>query len=115
MYVDKKLQGAGDCVQTLSRLNRQPSATAKKTFILGLLQTSRRTFSDGFLPYYTKAELTDVTDPQIITTQKKLDAEGDLLLAGGRGVRHGLLLTPRRQRSKAQAYYLHALPRELLP
>ena len=32
---------------------------------------------DAFLPYYTKAELSDVTDPQIIyDLQKKLDAEG---------------------------------------
>jgi type I restriction enzyme R subunit len=33
--------------------------------------------SRRLLPYYTKAELTDVTDPQLIyDLQKKLDAEG---------------------------------------
>nr|WP_314492108.1 DEAD/DEAH box helicase family protein [uncultured Pseudomonas sp.] len=74
MYVDKKLQGV-DCVQTLSRLNRTFS-DSKQTFILDFFNEPKDIL-DAFLPYYTKAELTDVTDPQIIyDLQKKLDAEG---------------------------------------
>jgi type I restriction enzyme R subunit len=74
MYVDKKLQGV-DCVQTLSRLNRT-FGDAKETFILDFFNEPQDIL-DAFLPYYTKAELTDVTDPQIIyDLQKKLDAEG---------------------------------------
>ena len=74
MYVDKKLQGV-DCVQTLSRLNRT-FGDNKETFILDFFNESQDIL-DAFLPYYTKAELTDVTDPQIIyDLQKKLDAEG---------------------------------------
>lgn len=73
MYVDKKLQGV-DCVQTLSRLNR--TFPAKQTFVLDFFNEPQDIL-DAFLPYYTKAELTDVTDPQIIyDLQKKLDAEG---------------------------------------
>ena len=74
MYVDKKLQGV-DCVQTLSRLNRT-FGDSKETFILDFFNEPQDIL-DSFLPYYTKAELTDVTDPQIIyDLQKKLDAEG---------------------------------------
>ena len=74
MYVDKKLQGV-DCVQTLSRLNRT-FGDSKETFILDFFNEPQDIL-DAFLPYYTKAELNDVTDPQIIyDLQKKLDAEG---------------------------------------
>lgn len=73
MYVDKKLQGV-DCVQTLSRLNR--TFPDKRTFILDFFNDPKDIL-ESFLPYYTKAELTDVTDPQLIyDLQKKLDAEG---------------------------------------
>jgi type I restriction enzyme R subunit len=73
MYVDKKLQGV-DCVQTLSRLNRT-FGDSKETFILDFFNEPQDIL-DAFLPYYTKAELTDVSDPQIIyDLQKKLDAE----------------------------------------
>lgn len=73
MYVDKKLQGV-DCVQTLSRLNRT-FGDSKQTFILDFFNEPQDIL-DAFLPYYTKAELTDVTDSQIIyDLQKKLDAE----------------------------------------
>ncbi|WLG56109.1 DEAD/DEAH box helicase family protein [Pseudomonas extremorientalis] len=74
MYVDKKLQGV-DCVQTLSRLNRT-FGDSKQTFILDFFNEPQDIL-DAFLSYYTKAELTDVTDPQIIyDLQKTLDAEG---------------------------------------
>jgi type I restriction enzyme R subunit len=74
MYVDKKLKGV-DCVQTLSRLNRT-CGEGKQTFILDFFNDAKDIL-EAFLLYYTKAELTDVTDPQIIyDLQKKLDAEG---------------------------------------
>jgi type I restriction enzyme R subunit len=73
MYVDKKLHGV-DCVQTLSRLNR--TYPAKQTFILDFFNEPQDIL-ESFLPYYNKAELSDVTDPQIIyDLHKRLDAEG---------------------------------------
>jgi type I restriction enzyme R subunit len=73
MYVDKKLHGV-DCVQTLSRLNR--TFPGKETFILDFFNDPEEIL-DSFLPYYTKAELADVSDPQLIyDLQDKLDAEG---------------------------------------
>src|SRR5690606_24081919 len=73
MYVDKTLDGV-DCVQALSRLNR--IFPGKETFILDFFNDAQDIL-DAFLPYYTKAELADVTDPQTIyDLQKKLDAEG---------------------------------------
>lgn len=72
MYVDKKLQGV-DCVQTLSRLNR--IFEGKETFILDFYNEPQDVL-DAFLPYYNKAELNDVTDPQLIyDLQKTLNAE----------------------------------------
>ncbi|ADJ27393.1 type I restriction endonuclease subunit R [Nitrosococcus watsonii] len=74
MYVDKKLQGV-DCVQTLSRLNRK-FGEGKQTFILDFFNEPQDIL-DAFLPYYTRAELTDVTHPQVIyDLQRTLDEEG---------------------------------------
>ncbi|MEO0541102.1 MAG: type I restriction endonuclease [Cyanobacteria bacterium P01_A01_bin.105] len=73
MYVDKKLQGV-DCVQTLSRLNR--IFPGKATFILDFFNEPADIL-DAFLPYYNKAELADVSDPQLIyDLQDTLDAAG---------------------------------------
>jgi type I restriction enzyme, R subunit len=73
MYVDKKLHGV-DCVQTLSRLNR--TFPGKATFILDFFNEPQDIL-EAFLPYYTKAALADVSDPQIIyDLQTTLDAEG---------------------------------------
>ncbi|TKR53272.1 type I restriction endonuclease subunit R [Allopusillimonas ginsengisoli] len=72
MYVDKKLHGV-DCVQTLSRLNR--IFPGKETFILDFFNDAQDILT-SFLPYYNKAELADVSDPQIVyDLQKKLDEE----------------------------------------
>ena len=72
MYVDKKLQGV-DCVQTLSRLNR--TFPGKETFILDFFNDAQDIL-EAFLPYYNKAELSDVSDPQVVyDLQKKLDEE----------------------------------------
>ena len=73
MYVDKKLKGV-DCVQTLSRLNRL--FPGKETFILDFIN-EEQDILEAFLPYYNKAELADVSDPQkIYDLQDKLDDEG---------------------------------------
>ncbi|EWH03237.1 type I restriction enzyme subunit R domain-containing protein [Halomonas sp. BC04] len=73
MYVDKKLQGV-DCVQTLSRLNRL--FDGKQTFILDFYNDEQEIL-DAFAPYYQKAELADVSDPQVvIDLQRSLDASG---------------------------------------
>lgn len=73
MYVDKKLQGV-DCVQTLSRLNRL--FPGKQTFILDFYNDEQEIL-DAFAPYYRKAELADVSDPQVvIDLQRSLDASG---------------------------------------
>ena len=73
MYVDKKLHGV-DCVQTLSRLNR--TFPGKETFVLDFFNDPADIL-EAFLPYYTNAELTNVSDPeQIYDLQNKLDAEG---------------------------------------
>ena len=73
MYVDKKLQGV-DCVQTLSRLNR--IFPGKETFILDFVNDEQDILA-AFRPYYNKAELADVSDPNVVyDLQRKLDATG---------------------------------------
>ena len=73
MYVDKKLHGV-ECVQTLSRLNR--IFPGKATFVLDFFNEPDDIL-DAFLPYYNKAELADVSDPQqIYDLQNTLDEEG---------------------------------------
>ncbi|MEO1386695.1 MAG: type I restriction endonuclease [Cyanobacteria bacterium J06634_6] len=73
MYVDKKLHGV-DCVQTLSRLNR--TFPGKETFVIDFFNDPPDILA-AFLPYYNKAELANVSDPQLIyDLQTKLDAEG---------------------------------------
>ncbi|MFO1432113.1 MAG: DEAD/DEAH box helicase family protein [Candidatus Competibacteraceae bacterium] len=71
MYVDKKLAGVA-AVQTLSRLNRiWPGKT--ETFILDFVNDPQEIL-DAFLPYYKTAQLTAVTDPNLIhALQTKLD------------------------------------------
>lgn len=73
MYVDKKLQGV-DCVQTLSRLNRL--FPGKQTFILDFFNEPQEVL-EAFAPYYRKATLADVSDPQVVYDLKRmLDANG---------------------------------------
>ena len=73
MYVDKKLQGV-DCVQTLSRLNRL--FPGKQTFILDFYN-DEQAILEAFAPYYRKAELADVSDPNVVyDLQRSLDASG---------------------------------------
>ncbi len=65
MYVDKKLGGV-ECVQTLSRLNRiYPGKAERGTFILDFFNDPDDIL-ESFQPYYQTAELTDVSDPNLI-------------------------------------------------
>ncbi|MDA3903360.1 MAG: DEAD/DEAH box helicase family protein [Desulfuromusa sp.] len=65
MYVDKKLGGV-ECVQTLSRLNRTyPGKAESGTFILDFFNEPQEIL-DAFQPYYQTAELTDVSDPDLV-------------------------------------------------
>jgi type I restriction enzyme R subunit len=62
MYVDKKLKGV-DCVQTLSRLNR--TYPGKQTFVLDFVNDPDDIL-EAFRPFYTTAELANVSDPNLI-------------------------------------------------
>lgn len=74
MYVDKKLGGV-QAVQTLSRLNRTYPGK-DKTFVLDFVNQPEDVL-EAFKPYYRKAELTAVTDPNLIyDVQSKLDSAG---------------------------------------
>lgn len=71
MYVDKKLSGV-TAVQTLSRLNRTYKGK-RETFILDFGDSSDDILK-AFRRYYKKAELSGVSDPNIIhALQAKLD------------------------------------------
>jgi len=74
MYVDKKLSGV-NAVQTLSRLNR--TATGKDaTYILDFVNNPNDIL-EAFKPYFQDAQLSGVTDPNIIhDIQTKLDHSG---------------------------------------
>ena len=73
MYVDKRLAGV-TAVQTLSRLNRTyPGKT--QTFVLDFVNKDEEILA-AFAPYYRTAELSGVSDPNIIhALQNKLDGE----------------------------------------
>lgn len=71
MYVDKRLDGI-TAVQTLSRLNR--TAPGKDTtYVLDFVNDPDEILA-AFKPYYRRAELAGVTDPNLLhTLQGKLD------------------------------------------
>ena len=77
MYVDKKLSNI-TAVQTLSRLNRTFERDGVKkdaTYVLDFVNKSEDILK-AFLPYYRVAQLSGVTNPDIIhDLQKKLDNE----------------------------------------
>ena len=76
MYVDKKLGGV-ECVQTLSRLNRDYSGKkVSGTFVLDFFNDPDEILA-AFQPYYQIAELTNVSDPQMVDDlAEKLRAAG---------------------------------------
>ena len=74
MYVDKRLSGV-NAVQTLSRLNRV--ATGKDiTYVLDFVNDPEE-IRQSFIPYFRTAELTEITDRNLI-----LDLERKLLSSG---------------------------------
>ncbi|MEC7290077.1 MAG: DEAD/DEAH box helicase family protein, partial [Pseudomonadota bacterium] len=79
MYVDKKLGGV-ECVQTLSRLNRTfPGKADSGTFVLDFFNEPDEILA-AFQPYYQTAELTDVSDPDLIfDLSEKLRTSGIFL------------------------------------
>ena len=81
MYVDKKLAGV-ECVQTLSRLNRiYPGKKETGTFVLDFFNDPDDILA-AFQPYYKTAELTDVSDPNLIyDLLEKLRSSGIFLLS----------------------------------
>ncbi len=78
MYVDKRLAGI-QAVQTLSRLNRAYNGAfglKDTTYILDFINDPEEIL-DSFKVYYETAELSGVTNPEIILTLKsKLDGAG---------------------------------------
>lgn len=74
MYVDKKLSGV-TAVQTLSRLNR--TAPGKDTtYVLDFVNEPEEIL-DSFLPYFRDAQLSGITDPNIVhDMQAKLEHAG---------------------------------------
>jgi type I restriction enzyme, R subunit len=71
MYVDKRLDGI-TAVQTLSRLNRTAPGKVS-TYVLDFVNDPDDILA-AFRPYYRRAELASVTDPNLIhTLQNKLD------------------------------------------
>lgn len=74
MYVDKRLDGI-QAVQTLSRLNRTYPGK-DSTFVLDFVNDPEDILA-AFKPYYRKAELTNISDPNLIhDIQSKLDEAG---------------------------------------
>lgn len=78
MYVDRRLAGV-QAVQTLSRLNRAYSkggVVKDTTYVLDFSDSSEEVLK-AFSQYYGRAELEDVTDPNLIYDLKaKLDGSG---------------------------------------
>ncbi|CAA6605987.1 Type I site-specific restriction-modification system, R subunit [Rhodospirillaceae bacterium LM-1] len=74
MYVDKRLAGI-QAVQTLSRLNRAHPGK-DTTYILDFVNDPAEVLT-SFKAYYDRAELEDVTDPNLVfDLRAKLDASG---------------------------------------
>ncbi len=74
MYVDKRLAGI-QAVQTLSRLNRAYPGK-DTTYILDFVNDPDEVLA-AFKPYYETAELSGVTDPNLVyDLRAKLDASG---------------------------------------
>lgn len=74
MYVDKRLAGI-QAVQTLSRLNRAHIGK-DTTYIVDFVNDPEEVL-EAFKMYYTTAELSDVTDPNLVySLRAKLDSAG---------------------------------------
>lgn len=74
MYVDKRLAGI-QAVQTLSRLNRAHPGK-DTTYVIDFVNDTKEVL-ESFKAYYTTAELSDTTDPNLVfDLRAKLDAAG---------------------------------------
>ncbi|WP_291206850.1 type I restriction endonuclease [Hyphomonas sp.] len=74
MYVDRRLAGI-QAVQTLSRLNRAYPGK-EDTFVVDFVNSAEEVL-EAFKTYYRTAELSSVTDPNIVfNLRAKLDASG---------------------------------------
>jgi len=74
MYVDKRLAGI-QAVQTLSRLNRAHPGK-DTTYVVDFVNDPQEVL-EAFKMYYTTAELSDVTDPNLVYgLRAKLDSAG---------------------------------------
>ena len=74
MYVDKRLAGI-QAVQTLSRLNRAHPGK-ETTYVLDFVNDAEEVL-ESFKAYYTTAELSGTTDPNLVfDLRAKLDAAG---------------------------------------
>ncbi len=75
MYVDKRLGGV-QAVQTLARLNRKPPGK-ERVYVLDFVNNPNEILA-AFRTYYDTAELSGVTDPNLILDLgAKLDATGN--------------------------------------
>ena len=108
MYVDKRLAGV-TAVQTLSRLNRiYPGKT--DTFVLDFVNKPEEILA-AFTPYYRTAELSDVSDPNIIhDLQSKLDA-AHIYTASEVAIFAQAYFTPAGTQKQLQAYIAPAVDR----
>lgn len=108
MYVDKKLSGVAT-VQTLSRLNRiYPGKT--DTFVLDFVNDENEILAE-FKKYFETAELSGVTDPNIIhDLQTKLDAVGIYTISEVEAF-ISAYLKPKAKQSEIQAHIAPAVQR----
>lgn len=115
MYVDKRLSGVM-AVQTLSRLNRTHPGK-EDTFVLDFVNDPDAIL-ESFKPYYRTAQLTDVTDPNLVhELQTKLDKAGVYLTSEVEGFA-AVFFDPKRKQAALHSYLkpasdrFHALDEE---
>lgn len=108
MYVDKRLSGVL-AVQTLSRLNRTYPGK-EDTFVLDFVNKPDEIL-ESFKPYYRTAQLTDVTDPNLVhELQTKLDKAGVYLVSEVEGFA-AAFFDPKRKQSALHSYLKPAADR----
>ena len=96
MYVDKKLDGLAGRPDPLPAQPHRPGK--EDTFVLDFVNEAED-IQEAFKPYYEKTEIEERVDPNLVYTLKTQAGRfPDLLAAGGRGLRQGLLQAPDKQR-----------------
>lgn len=108
MYVDKRLSGVM-AVQTLSRLNRTHPGK-EDTFVLDFVNKPDEIL-ESFKPYYRTAQLSEVTDPNLVhELQTKLDKAGVYLVSEVEGFATAFF-DPKRKQSALHSYLKPAADR----